>query len=126
MLSVRTKLRGWCERCDAIAQMAEVLWTNLKAENLFNHRQEVGQRADDPERWSIGGSRQTPRDGQSQGVLNRFERHAALVQLGREQTVGPTDGAAGARCRTVGLQKSADIIALLHEFSFEVRAATGR
>src|SRR5207244_8627437 len=105
MQSDRTKLSGWCEAYDAIAQMVEVLGTNLKTQNLFNDRREVGQRANDREGRSIGGPRQTPRGGQCQRVLDRIERHAALVQLGREQTVRAAHGAARAISRTVGLQK---------------------
>src|SRR5438093_13540039 len=126
MQSDRTKLSGWCEAYDAIAQMVEVLGTNLKTQNLFNDRREVGQRANDREGRSIGGARQTPRGGQCQRVLDRIERHAALVELGREQTVPAAPGAARAISRTLGFQPPADIAALFHEFSPGHRPATSR
>ena len=63
---------------------------------------------------------------QSQRVLNRLDGHAALVQLGREQTIRTTDGAARAGSGTVGFQKPVDIVALLHEFSLAGRAANRR
>src|SRR5712692_4704706 len=116
MRSDGAKLRGWCEPCDAVAQVSEVLRTQLETQDLFNDGREVRQRTNDPERLSIGGARQAPRGGESQRVLDRFERHAALVQLGREQTVRAADGAGSARSRTVGFQKPAYIIALLHRF----------
>src|SRR5712692_247219 len=77
--------------------MAEVLRTNLETQDLFNDGREVRQRANDPERQSIGGARQAPRGSESQRVLDHFERHAALVQLGREQTVRRADGAGSTR-----------------------------
>jgi hypothetical protein len=87
-----------------VAQIAEVLRTHIELEDLFDDRREVGQRANDAERRSIGGTRQAPRGGQNQRVLDRLDRHAALVQLGRQQTVRAADGAAGARSRTVGFR----------------------
>jgi len=59
--------------------MAEVFRANLETQDLFDDRREVRQRADRTQRWSIGGARQTPRGGQSQRVLDSFQRHAALV-----------------------------------------------
>jgi hypothetical protein len=41
--------------------------------NGNHHRREVRQRADDPERRSIGGARQAPRGGECQRVFDRFE-----------------------------------------------------
>ena len=38
------KLRGRCEPCDAMAQMAEVLGTDLEPQDLFNAGREVRQR----------------------------------------------------------------------------------
>ncbi len=109
-----------------MTQIAEVLRTNRKTHDLFNHGREVGQRANDAEGWSIGGACQTPRGGQSKRVLHRLERHAALVQLGREQTVRTTNGAAGARSGAVNFEKPADVVTLFHEFKLADRAATGR
>ena len=48
--------------------MAEVLGTDLETQDLFDHRREVRQRADDPERRSIGGVRQAARGGERQRV----------------------------------------------------------
>ena len=76
---MRPKLQGWCELCEAIAQMAEVLRSNLEPQDLVDHGREVRQRANDPQRRSIGGARQAPRGSQGQRVLDRFERNAALV-----------------------------------------------
>lgn len=106
--------------------MAKVLGTNLKSQDLFNHGREVGQSANGPQRWSIGGACQPPRGSQSERVLNRLEWHAALVQLGREQTVRTTDGAARTRSGTVSFEKPADVVGLFHEFNLADRAATGR
>ena len=117
------KLRGRCDLCDAAAEMAEVLGTDLETQDLFHDGREVRQRADDAERRRIGGARQAPRGGQGQRVFDRLERHAALVQLGRQQTVRVADGAGSARSRTEGFQKPADIFALLQGFSLADRAA---
>src|SRR6266516_3760370 len=122
----RSKLRGGCELGDSMAEMPEVVGADLEMQDLFDHRREVRQRADDPERRSIGGARQTPCGGKSQRVLDRLERHPALVQLDGEQTVGAADGAARAGSRSIGFQKPAYIIALLHWFNLADRAATGR
>src|SRR6266851_2511704 len=98
-----------------MTQIAEVLRTNRKTHDLFNHGREVGQRANDAEGWSIGGACQTPRGGQSKRVLHR-----------REQTVRTTNGAAGARSGAVNFEKPADVVTLFHEFKLADRAATGR
>ena len=79
MRSDGAMLRGWCELSRAFAQMAEVRGTHLEAQDLFDDRREVRQRANDAERRSIGGARQAPRGSESQRVVDRFERHAALV-----------------------------------------------
>src|SRR6267142_1621984 len=121
MRSDRMKLIGGWQACDALAQISEVLRIDRKTRDFINHGQEVSQRANDSERWSIGGTRQTARGGQSQCVLNHLERHATLVQLSGEQTVRTTDGAARARSSTVGIEKPADIDALLHEVSLAGR-----
>ncbi len=84
--------------------MAEVLRINLATQELFDNGREVCQRADDPERRSVGGPRQAPGDRENQCVLDHLERHAALVQLGREPTVRAADGTASTRSRAVGLQ----------------------
>jgi hypothetical protein len=68
--------------------MAEVVWANLEMQDFFDHRREVSERADDPESRSIGGAPKTPRGGERQSVFYRSERHAALVQLDGEQTIG--------------------------------------
>src|SRR5712692_1187056 len=120
MRSGRTKLRGWCEPCDAIAQIVEVLRTNLETQDLFDDGREVRQRADDPERRSIGGPCHASRGGESQRVLDRFERHAALVQLSGEQTVGTTDSTASAGSRSIGFQKSVYILALVHAMNLSL------
>src|SRR5450759_3940021 len=61
MRSDGAKLRGWCDLCDAAAEMAEVLRTHLETQDLFDDGREVRQRADDAERRRIGGARQAPR-----------------------------------------------------------------
>src|SRR6266702_1974724 len=96
--------------------MAEVLGTDLEKQDLFDHRREVRQRANDPQRQRIGGAREAPRGSESQRVFDRFQRHAALVQLDGEQTIGTTDGSASAGSRSIGFQKPAYILVLLHEF----------
>ena len=70
MRSDGAKLRGWCDLCDAVVQMAEVLGTDLETQDLFNDGREVRQRADDAERRRIGGARQAPRGGKGQRVLD--------------------------------------------------------
>jgi len=114
------KLRACCDLCDAVVEMVEVLRTHLETQDLFNDGREVRQRADDAERRRIGGAPQAPRGGKGQRVFDHFERHAALVQLGREQTVLTADGAGSARSRTVGFQKPADILALIHAMNLSL------
>jgi hypothetical protein len=64
--------------------------------------------------------RMMPRGGKGQCVLDPFERHAALVQLGRQQTVRAADGAGSARSRTEGFQKPAYILALVHAMNLSL------
>jgi len=108
MRSDGAKLRGWWEPWEAVAQMAEVLGTNLETQDLLNDGREVRQRANDPQRRSLGGTRQAPRGGESQRVLDHLECHAACMQLHREQTVRAADRAASTRSGTVSFQKPAD------------------
>ena len=77
-----------------------------------------------PRGGASAGLRHTARRGQNQRVLDRLERHAALMQLGREQTVRPAHGAARARSRTVSFEEPPDILVPLHGFSPADRAAT--
>ena len=120
------KLRGWWDLRDAVVEMAEVLRTHLETQDLFNDGREVRQRANDAERRRIGGARQAPRGSESQRVLDRLDRHAALAQLGRQQTVRAADDAVSAQSRRVGFQKPADIVALFQGFSLADRAAKDR
>ena len=106
---------GLGEACDAGAQMAEVFWANGEIQDLFNDGREVRQGTNGLQRQSVSGTCQAPRGSENQRVLDRLDRHAAFVQLSREQAVRAADCAASARSRTVGLEKPADIFGLLHE-----------
>src|SRR5437762_5742476 len=123
---MKSDLRGWCELCEAIAQMSEIIGTDLQMQDFFDHRREVRQRANDPQRRGISGTRQAPRGGERQRVFHRVERHATLVQLYGKQTIGTPDGTASAGRGPIGFQKPAYILALLHAFNLAVRAATDR
>ena len=83
MRSDRMKLIGGWQACDALAQISEVLRIDRKTRDFINHGQEVSQRANDSERWSIGGTRQTARGGQRQigKGLDRYDESAALREL---------------------------------------------
>ena len=74
-----------------VAEVLKVFLADLQLQYFFDHRREVRQRADRSQRRSAGGPYEPPRRSQHEGVLNRFQRHAALVQLGR-QSPGPDGG----------------------------------
>ena len=119
-------LSGRGSTLESVAEVLKVFLSDLQLQYFFDHRREVCQRADDAERRSIGGARQATRGGESQRILDRFQRHAALVQLDGEQTVGAAHHTASAGSRSIGFQKPADIFALFHEFSLADRAAKRR
>jgi hypothetical protein len=106
--------------------MLKVFLTDLQLQDLFDHRREVCQRADRSQRRGSGGPYEPPRRSQYESVLNRVQRYAAFMQLGRQHPVRTADDAARARSHAVGVQKPADIVALLQEFSPAGRAATDR
>ena len=105
-----------------VAEVLKVFLADLQLQHFFNHRREVRQRPDRSERRGAGGPYEPPCRSQYKGVLNRVQRHAALVQLGRQHPVGTANDTARARSHTVGVQKPAHIVALLHELSPAVRA----
>ena len=109
-----------------VAEVLKVFLADLQLQYFFDHRREVCQRADRSQRRGAGGPYESPCRSQYEGVLNRFQGHAALVQLGRQQSVRSADGAARARSHTIGVQKPAHIVALFHEFSPAVRATRDR
>jgi hypothetical protein len=109
-----------------VTEVLKVFRADLQLQYFFDHRREVCQRADRSQRRGAGGPYEPPCRSQNEGVLNRFQGHAALVQLGREHPVRTADDAARARSRTVGIQKPAYLVALLHEFSPAARATRDR
>ena len=109
-----------------VAEVLKVFLADLQLQYFFDHRREVCQRADRSQRRGAGGPYEPSCRSQYEGVLNRFQGHAALVQLGRQQSVRAADGAARARSHTVGIQKPAHIVALFHEFSPAARATRDR
>ena len=64
-----------------MAQVLEVVLTDVELEHFLDHRQEVGQRADRGERWRTDGTGKAPRGGENQCVLDSNQRHASLVEL---------------------------------------------
>jgi len=67
-----------------IAEVLKVFLANLQLQNFFDHRQEVRQRANRPERRRIGRPRQTSRRRKNHRIRDRFQRHAAFLQLSRQ------------------------------------------
>lgn len=116
---------------EVAAEVLEVFPANVELQHLFDHRREVGQRADGTQRSRAGGPHDSPRRSEDERILYRFERHTALVQLVREQTVGTAHDSGGSRRRTISIEKPANIVApidltMLHAFSPADRAARGR
>ena len=99
---------------ELVAEVLKVFLTDLQLQDLFDHRNEVCQRTDRTQRRGTVWPDHSSRRCQNERVLNRFKRHTALVQLGREDSIRAADGAAGARSRTIGIQKPAYIVALVH------------
>ncbi len=116
-------LSGRGSTLESVAEVLKVFLSDLQLRYFFDHRREVCQRADLSRRRRGGGPDHSPSRSQNERILNRFERHAALVKLGREHSVRAAGGAARARSRTVGSQKPAYIVALFHELSPVARAA---
>ena len=109
-----------------VAEVLKVFLADLQLEYFFDHRREVCQRADCSQRRGAGGPYKPPYRSQNEGVINRCQGHAALVQLGRQHPVRAADGAARTRSRTIGVQKPSHIVALFRRFSPAVRATTDR
>ena len=100
-----------------VAEVLKVFLPNLQLLDFFDHRREVSQRADRSQRRGTGGPYEPPRRSEYEGVLNRLQRYAALVQLSRQLAVRTADDAARTGSRAIGIQKPADIVALVHGFS---------
>jgi hypothetical protein len=80
----------------------KVFRTDLHLPDLFDHRNEVRQGTDRSQRRGAGGPYEPPSRSQNERILNRFNRHAALMQLGRQHPLRAAD-ATRARSRTVGV-----------------------
>jgi hypothetical protein len=93
----------------------KVFLAYLQLQHLFDYRREVSQRTDRAQWRRTRGPHHSPRGSQRQCVFDRFQRHAAFVQLSRQEAVRTADGAACAWSRTVSFQKPADVVGLLHE-----------
>jgi hypothetical protein len=109
-----------------VAEVLKVFLSDLQLQDFFDHGREVCQRADRSQRRGAGGPDEAPGRSQYEGVLNCVQRHTALVQLGCQHSIRPADDAASAGSRTIGIQKPADIVALLHRFSPAARAMKDR
>jgi hypothetical protein len=62
-----------------VAEVLEVFRTDLELQNFLDHRRKVRQGPNRPERRRIGRPRRTSRCGKDQRVLNRWQRHAAII-----------------------------------------------
>jgi len=71
-----------------LAEVLRVFLADLQLQYFLDHWREVCQRADRSQRRGAGGPYESPCRSQHEGVLNRFQGHAALVQLGRQHPVG--------------------------------------
>ena len=99
---------------ESVAEVLKVFLTDLQLLHLFDHRNEVCQRPDHTQRRGASGPDQSPCRSQNARILNRFQRHTAFVQLDRQHSIRTPHGSARARSRTIGIQKPAYILALLH------------
>jgi len=116
---------------EVAAKVLKVFPANIQLQHLFDHRREVSQRADRTQRSYAGGPHDAPRRSQDERILDRFERHPALVQFDCEQTVRPTHDSGGSRRGAIGIEKPANIVALIdvsmfHALSPADRAARDR
>ena len=108
------------------AEVLKVFLADLQLQHFFNHGREVCQRADRSQRHGVDGPYEPPCRSQNEGVLDRFQGHAAFVQLGREHSIRAAHNTRSAWRRTIGCQEPPDILVLRHEFSPAGRAATDR
>ena len=60
-----------------VAEVLKVFLADLQLQYFFDHRREVCQRADRSQRRGASGPYEPPCRSQHEGVLNRFQRHAA-------------------------------------------------
>src|SRR5450432_1608881 len=111
---------------ELMTEVVKVFLADVQLQYFFDHRREVCQRADRSQRRGAGGPYESPCRGKHEGVLNRFQWHAALVQLGRQHPVRTADGATRTRSQSVGVQKPAHIVAMFHQFSPAARATKDR
>ena len=127
---------GWRLSCrgaalEFVAEVLKVFPADLQLQHFFDHQCEVGQPADRSQGSCAGGPYEPPCRGPNERVLNRFERHAALVQLGREHSVRTAHRARSPWRRPIRFQQAAHVIALIdqstiHGFSLVARAARDR
>ena len=112
-----------------VAEMPEVFRPDLKLQNFLDHRREVSQRPNRTERRSIGRSHRTSRGRKDHRVLNRRQRHAAVMQLSRKRTIRASNYACCAGRCAIRFENLPHILALLHPtatLSPAARAATDR
>jgi hypothetical protein len=66
-----------------MTEVLKVFLADLQLQYFFNHWREVRQRADRSQRRGPDGPYEPPCRSQYESVLNRFDRHAAFLQLSR-------------------------------------------
>jgi hypothetical protein len=75
----KKQLSGGSGTLEFVAEVPEVFGSDLELQNFFDHRCEVSQGPNRPERRGIGRSCRTPRRSEYQRILNCGQRHAAVI-----------------------------------------------
>jgi hypothetical protein len=68
---------------DFLAEVTEVVWIKVKAQDFIDHGKEVRQRANRTQGRSVGGANQSSCGRQDEGIFDNRQRHTALMQLRR-------------------------------------------
>ena len=127
---VGTELSCGSGALEFVAEVLEVFRADLELQHLFDHRREVRERWQRPERRSIRRPRRTPRRRKCQRVLDCGWKHAAVIQLSCKDTIRTSNHARGTRRRTIRFENLPHILALFHIDTINLspadRAATDR
>ncbi len=76
---------------------------------LVDDGQDVVERGDGVERWSAWGPEGSPSGDEGEGVVDRLEGDAAVVELCRESAIRLSEQSEGSRRMAVGIEDVLDI-----------------
>jgi hypothetical protein len=76
---------------------------------LVDDGQDVVERSDGVEGWSVVGSECSPGGDECEGVVDRVEGDTAVIELSRESAIRLSELPAGSRCLAVEVEDTLDI-----------------